>query len=69
MPKDGVAYCIPGKAEVSVTYNNKVYCKTQVQVAQFGVIFGLDPSLFTDKKSPSYVIFYPETGAIREIGK
>ena len=69
MPKDGVAYCIPGKAEVSVTYNNKVYRKTQVQVAQFGVIFGLDPSLFTDKKSPSYVIFYPETGAIREIGK
>lgn len=69
MPKDGVAYCIPGKADVSVTYNNKVYCKAQVQVAQFGVIFGLDPSLFTDKKSPSYVIFYPETGAIREIGK
>ena len=31
--------------------------------------FGLDPSLFTDKKNPTCATFYPQTGAIRQLGK
>ncbi|MDE6261942.1 MAG: DUF4831 family protein, partial [Muribaculaceae bacterium] len=36
--------------------------------AQAGVIYGLDPSIFTDKKNPAYVIFDTTTGGIRELG-
>ena len=69
MPKNAVPYAIPGKAEVTLTDGKKTLFKGELPVAQFGVIFGLDPSLFTDKKNPSCVTFYPQTGAIRQLGK
>ena len=69
MPKNAVPYAIPGKAEVTLTDGKKALFKGEVPVAQFGVIFGLDPLLFTDKKNPSCVTFYPQTGAIRQLGK
>ena len=40
----------------------------EFDVSQFGIDFGLDPSMFTNKKTPNYLLFYPETGAIKEIG-
>lgn len=69
MPKNAVPYAIPGKAEVTITDGKKALFKGEVPVAQFGVIFGLDPSLFTDKKNPTCATFYPQTGAIRQLGK
>ncbi len=68
LPKGAVIYKIPGKAQVALKYNGKTLLDKSVQVAQFGVDFGLDPGMFTDKKQPAYVLFYPETGAIKEIG-
>ncbi len=67
-PKGGVAYRIPGSADVSVSYDDKTLFNARFDVAQYGVIFGLDPSLFTSKKNPSYLHFNPLTGAIRELG-
>lgn len=67
-PKGGVAYRIPGKAGISITFNGKVMIEDEIDVAQYGVVFGLDPGLFTDKKAPAYLIFNPTTGAIRELG-
>ncbi len=67
-PKGGVAYRIPGQVQVALNYDGKDYYKNTVNVAQFGVIFGIDPSIFTDKKAPSYMRFDPITGAIVEIG-
>ncbi len=67
-PKGGVAYRIPGTANVSVTYDGKTLFDQEFDVAQYGVVFGLDPTLFTSKKSPSYLHFNPLTGAIRELG-
>lgn len=68
LPKDAVMYCIPGIAEVSLYLNaNNIYEK-EFEMSQFGMLFGLNPSMFTDKKDPSYAIFDPSTGAIREIG-
>lgn len=67
-PKGGVAYRIPGSADVSVTYDNQTLFSARYDVAQYGVVFGLDPSLFTSKKNPSYLHFNPLTGAIRELG-
>lgn len=67
-PKGGVAYRIPGTANVSVTYDGETLARGTYDVAQYGVVFGLDPSLFTSKKSPSYLRFNPLTGSIRELG-
>lgn len=62
-PKGGVAYCIPGRAEVSVSYGGKRVASTEVSLAQLGVVFGLNPALFTDKKAPYFLVFDPATGA------
>lgn len=50
MPKNAVAYAIPGKAEVILSDGKKTLFKENLPIAQFGVVFGLDPSIFTDKK-------------------
>lgn len=68
VPKGAVMYNIPGKAEVTLTYDGRQVAKERLEVAQFGVQFGLDPKMFTDKKAPAYVIFNPESGSIRELG-
>lgn len=67
-PKGGLAYRIPGKAEVAVSYDGKNRATKTVDVAQYGVVFGLDSGIFTDKKAPAYVTFNPVTGAITELG-
>ena len=69
MPKDAVAYCVPGSARLSLSYRGEQLASKEFDVAQFGIIFGLNPSLFTDKKDPSFAIFDPTTGAVKEIGK
>lgn len=68
LPKGAVMYKIPGKAQVSLTYDGKVWCKELFDIAQFGVDYGLNPALFSDKKAPSYMKFHPATGGIMEIG-
>lgn len=67
-PKGGVAYRIPGKATVEVEYNGSVITSQNFEVAQVGIVFGLDPAMFTDKKAPAYLIFEPTTGGIKELG-
>lgn len=67
-PKGGLAYRIPGEAAVSISYDGKELASKQIEVPQIGVVYGLEPSIFTDRKSPSYVRFNPKTGAITEIG-
>ena len=69
LPKNAVMYNIPGEANITLEYEGETICNKTLQVAQYGIQFGLDPKMFTDKKNPSYAIFYPETGAIMEIGK
>ncbi len=69
MPKDGLAYRIPGRAKVAINFNGAVIRDMEFPVAQFGVVYGLAPSMFDNKKKPAYVTFFPETGAIRELGE
>lgn len=68
LPKDAVRYCIPGSALVTLTADGRSLFSKEFDFSQFGVEFGLNPSLFTDKKEPSYAIFSPVTGALLEIG-
>ena len=68
LPKDAVIYCIPGVADLTISTNNQVFSKDSYEMSQFGMLFGLNPSIFTDKKEPSYAIFDPATGALKELG-
>ena len=67
-PKGGVAYRIPGSAWVSVKFDGKTLTEKEFDVAQYGVVFGLDPDLFTNKREPAYLHFNPLTGGVRELG-
>lgn len=67
-PKGGVAYTIPGTATVTVSFRGREIASEQLQLAQAGVTFGLDPALFTDKKAPSRLQLDPATGAIVLLG-
>ena len=68
LPKNAVMYNIPGQARVTLRYDGHDIFSKEFDVSQFGIDFGLDPSMFTNKKTPNYLLFYPETGAIKEIG-
>lgn len=63
-PKGGVAYCVPGTALVTVNYAGREVASQEVALAQLGVVFGMNPALFTDKKEPYKAIFDPATGAV-----
>ncbi len=69
LPKDAVVYAVPGTANVKVSAGGKRLFAGEFGFAQFGMTFGLAPSLFTSKKGPSYAIFDPATGALREIAE
>lgn len=68
LPKDAVIYNIPGAAQISLSLNGRNLWKQELDFAQYGVQFGLAPTLFSDKKERSYAIFNPTTGALKEIG-
>lgn len=68
LPKDAVAYNVPGTAVLSLSYKGKSLFSKEYEMAQFGVVFGLNPDLFSDKKDPSYAVFDSATGALKEIG-
>lgn len=63
-PKGGVAYNIPGAARISIIFDGRTLATADIDVAQLGVTFGIDPGLFTDKKAPATALFSPVTGAI-----
>lgn len=67
-PKGGVAYRIPGKANIKLEYDGKVFVDEMFNVAQYGVVFGIDPALFTTKTTPAYLLFDALTGGIKELG-
>lgn len=67
-PKGGMAYRIPGRANVTVNFMGNQVVNQDSDFAQYGIVFGLDPNLFTDKKAPAYAIFNPITGELTEIG-
>jgi hypothetical protein len=59
---------IPGTAAITIAWEGKTLFSGEIDLAQAGTVFTLDPAIFTAKKSPSFAIFDPATGAVREIG-
>lgn len=68
-PANGVAYVIPGTARISVQYEGRTIAQADVTLAQLGCVFGIDPTLFTDKKAPAIVQFDPTTGGIVQLAQ
>lgn len=67
-PKNGVPYCIPGALTATVSYDGKTVASETLEVSQLGIVYGLAPNSFTDKKAPIFVIYDPATGAISRQG-
>ncbi|MDR1407654.1 MAG: DUF4831 family protein [Tannerella sp.] len=63
----GIVYNVPGKAAVEIKTERDVLFKGEVQIVQFGTYEILAPVMFEDRKKPVKVLFYPETGALRQI--
>jgi hypothetical protein len=62
-----IVYNLPGKASVEVYYGlNRLY-KGEHLLTQFGTTQILATSLFEDRKAPVQIVFYPHTGAIKQI--
>ena len=67
LPKDAVIYNIPGAAKVSLTLSGKTLWADEVECSQYGIQFGLQPTLFSDKKGRSSATFNPTNGALIQI--
>ncbi|MDR0506889.1 MAG: DUF4831 family protein [Dysgonamonadaceae bacterium] len=63
----GIVYNVPGTASVEVFYSSNRMYKGEHLITQFGITRILANSLFEDKKLPVQIIFYPNTGAIKQI--
>lgn len=64
-PKDGVAYNIPGTVQLTLSFGERQIHSAQYETAQFGTTAFLEAKLFSDKKNPTIVTFYPTTGGIK----
>ena len=69
LPRDGVMYMLPGTAQVSLQWQGRELFSSTTEMAQYGIPFALDPTLFTNKKAPAAAIFNPATGALRSLGE
>lgn len=69
LPKDAVIYTVPGAALISLTTLGNTLYEQEMEFAQFGVKFGLNPTLFSAKKNRSFATFNPITGGLTEIGE
>ncbi len=69
LPKDAVIYNVPGAANITLTYNGESIFEEEFEFSQFGVKFGLAPTLFSTKKDRSFATFNAVTGGLTEIGQ
>ena len=63
----GIIYNVPGKADARIEMGDEQLYRGEVQVVQFGTHETLAPVMFEDRKAPIKILFYPETGAIKQI--
>lgn len=61
----GIAYCIPGKARITLYNAKSVLAEGDIPMAQFGHVEMLPQGQFTNKKRPCSALFVPSTGAIK----
>lgn len=69
LPKKALAYTLPGKAVITISYEGKTYAEEELPIAQLGVVYGLDATWFVDKKAPANAVFDATTGALLRLGR
>lgn len=67
LPKNAVVYTIPAVIELTLTYEGKEIFSDKFPIAQFGIRYGLDPNLFSDKKEPFTATFNLTTGNVMNL--
>ena len=55
---------IPGQLSATVSYEGDTYCTATLSASQLGIVYGLAPNSFTDRKAPIAILYDPATGAI-----
>ena len=65
---DGIAYNLPGKAQLTLVYNNKKLLDESLPVTQFGTVEYLAPVLF-NKNSTIKVLFDTATGGLIKVDR
>lgn len=65
---DGVAYNVPGKAQVTLLQGKTTLFNEELPVTQFGTTEYLAPALF-NKKSTIKILFNPNTGGLVKVDK
>lgn len=64
----GVAYNVPGRAHVTVTFGKEKLFDDELPVTQFGIVEYLEASLF-NKNATIKVVFNPATGGILKVDR
>ena len=59
---------VPRRGNVSLNLSRQETFNKEFEISQFGIVFGLNPSVFSDRKESPYAVFDPSTGALKEIG-
>ena len=62
---NGIAFNVPGKASVKVSFNGETIIETTAQMGQFGHVEQLPAAQFNDKKKVTSAVFTPLTGSIK----
>ncbi len=65
---DGVAYNVPGRARITLAYQNEELYKAEIPVTQFGLVEYLAPILF-NKNTVINVLFNPVTGGLIKVNR
>lgn len=63
----GMVYNIPGKAQLTLEYNNRRLKAMEMDVVQYGSKDVLTHKTITNKKRPLKIQFFPHLGAIKQI--
>lgn len=64
---EGIVYNIPGKADLSIEFKNRVVKNFEVDVVQYGTQDVLARRMFDNKDQSIRIQFYPELGAVKQI--
>jgi len=64
---EGLVYNVPGKADLTIEFRNRILKNAEVDVVQYGSQDVLTKKMFENMKQPVKVLFYPELGAIKQI--
>lgn len=60
----GIAFCVPGKAQIRLFNAAQTLAEGEMRMAQFGHVEQLPQMQFTDRKRPCAATFNPTTGAL-----